>query len=139
MPKLMQVKGNGFALHWPSTFPQDNRLRGMAGTVIDAEHPLEIGYDEPLIDPATGHQAVDPMTGVPLTRHVIGWCEGQWHKLEDAPAGSKLTPLDHPTAIRVRNVWDAQHAPKSAQPAPVATSQNYSRRKPQRAYREIEG
>lgn len=138
MPRLMQVKGNGFVLHWPDAFPEESRGRGLKGYVVDADHPLEKGYDEVKLNPKTGKPAIDEKTGDVIVVHVRGWIEGQYHKLEDAPADAVPNTLDHPTAIRVRSEWETKYAPKSASAEPAAPAQNYARRKPQRAHREIE-
>lgn len=120
-PKLMKVKGNGFHLQWPvPPFPEEFRSRGGQGYVVDANHPLEKGWDEPALNKA-GVQMTDEY-GRPLMRHVPGWCEGQWQKLEDAPEAKAPSPIDLPAAKRAMAEYEAKHAPKTetaAAPAPA--------------------
>ena len=91
MTKLMQVKGNGCALLWPATFPEDDNYRGGTGFVIDADAP---GEDE--------------------------FCAGQMHKLEPAPKGAVADKVDHPIAIRRIREVERERAKQAAEPEVVS-------------------
>jgi hypothetical protein len=121
--KLMKVKGNNCHLQWPvPPFPEDQRSRGGQGYVVDLGHPLECGYDVPVL-------AADGMPhrdgeGRPIVKHITGWCEGQLHKLEDAPEGSVPSEINLPAARMAMNEYEAARAPKVAKaPAPIPTAE----------------
>lgn len=121
-PKLMRVKGNNCHLQWPvPPFSEEHRSRGGEGYIVDIAHPLECGYDEPDLN-KDGIQRLDNY-GSPLKRHVTGWCEGQLHKLEEAPDAKAATPINLPQARAVLLAWEeAQKPRKTEEPAPVPTA-----------------
>jgi hypothetical protein len=139
--KLMKVQGNGCHLQWPvPPFPEEHRSRGGQGYVVDADHPLEKGYDEPALT-KEGVQRLDP-DGRPLLRHVNGWCEGQLHKLEPAPEAKGPSPINLPAARIALADFEAARAPKPETPAPTPTAQTKASgygRKPREPVQTIEG
>lgn len=117
--KLMKVKGNGCHLQWPvPPFPEQYRSRGGQGYVVDLGHPLECGYDEQ-VTTKDGQPRFDEH-GMPLMRHVTGWCEGQLQKLEDAPDAKEPSKIELPAARLAMAEFNAARAPKAEAPAAPA-------------------
>jgi hypothetical protein len=74
----------GKTLFWPDRYgwQEKQRVRGVAGYVVDLDAPMELGhYGE-------GNKAVD------------GFCVGQEYKLADAPPGSKVGDIVNPLVLR---------------------------------------
>lgn len=93
---LMQVRGGGALLMWPTQLANPDRIRGTAGYVVDLDAPLE--------------------------REL---CKGQIHKLEPAPEGSKPARIVHPGALRLirdeeKRLAVPQPAPSEPATAPTA-------------------
>src|SRR5690349_15339030 len=135
-PKLMKVKGNNCHLQWPvPPFPEEHRSRGGQGYVVDIAHPLESGYDEPVLG-VDGQQLRDAI-GQPVTKHITGWCEGQLHKLEEAPEASAPSPINLPGARMAMADFEAARAPKVEKaPAPVPTVEAKAGKKAERRNQE---
>lgn len=133
--KLMKVKGNNCHLQWPvPPFGEEQRSRGGQGYVVDLGHPLECGYDTPAIGP-NGQQLRDEL-GQPIFKHVVGWCEGQLHKLEEAPEAKEPSPINLPQALYAMREFDAALAPKPEKPAPVPTVEAKASKPAQRRNQE---